>query len=313
MYFISPTEWGSWEKTSPFFKCGKGSSFLNKLAIEIWRESVQTTCYLINHLSTPLFSHKSPYQLLHNKPSTYNYLWNFDCLCYATNLLPTHKFDQIGIFVGNPLGLKGYRAYDLATQILFFLRCYILWTYIPISHSSSRTRARYSNSSIATHLQRTKLHRSKHLTSQWPFIIFTNLISITFSCPKQPYTWPWPHWATITSYYSPFCLSQMTKCQTLKFPYLPHSLGCSQPVFFLVKYASPFTSIYFLWTTLTQISKFFLYYHYTCGTCNLWTSTFGSEMAERHGYKITCSWTKIYLDIHLSPFQSSSNQVQIQD
>jgi hypothetical protein len=40
-------------------------------------------------------------------------------LCYATNLLPKHKFDARAhqcIFFGYPLGQKGYRLYDLDTQ-----------------------------------------------------------------------------------------------------------------------------------------------------------------------------------------------------
>lgn len=73
---------------------GRALHFQANLPLKFWVESVQTACYLINRLPTPLLSYKSPYQLLHNKPPTYNHLRTFGCLCYATNLLPIHKFDQ---------------------------------------------------------------------------------------------------------------------------------------------------------------------------------------------------------------------------
>ena len=79
-------------------------------------------CYLINHLPTPLLSHKLSYQLLHNKLLTYDHLQTFGCLCYATNLLPTHKFDKRVhrcIFVGYPLGKKGYWIYNLESNKFF--------------------------------------------------------------------------------------------------------------------------------------------------------------------------------------------------
>ena len=41
--------------------------FQANLPLRFWGESVQTTCYLINRLPTPLFSLKSSYELLHNK------------------------------------------------------------------------------------------------------------------------------------------------------------------------------------------------------------------------------------------------------
>ncbi|CAL2258509.1 unnamed protein product [Prunus armeniaca] len=78
--------------------------FQANIPLRFWGESLQTACYLINRLPTPLLKHKSPYELLHNK---------------STNLLPKHKFDARAcrcVFFGYPLGQKGYRLYDLSTQ-----------------------------------------------------------------------------------------------------------------------------------------------------------------------------------------------------
>ena len=86
---------------------GRALRFQANLPLKFWGESIQMACYLINRLPTPPLSHKSPYQLLYNKLPSYHHLRTFGCLCYATNLLPTHKSDQRArrfIFVGYPLG-----------------------------------------------------------------------------------------------------------------------------------------------------------------------------------------------------------------
>jgi len=74
-------------------------------------ESLQTTCYLINRLPTPLLKHKSPFELLHHRSPDYSTLRVFGCLCYATNLFPKHKFDARArrcVFFGYPLDQKHY-------------------------------------------------------------------------------------------------------------------------------------------------------------------------------------------------------------
>ena len=88
-------------------------------------ESLQIACYLINHFPTPLLKHKSPYELLHNKSPYYSQSQVFGCLCYATNLLPKHKFDVWDhrcVFFCYPPSLKGYRLYDLDIYIFFSFR-----------------------------------------------------------------------------------------------------------------------------------------------------------------------------------------------
>ena len=76
----------------------------------------------MNHLPTLFLSHKSSYQLLHNKLPTCNHLRTFGCVCYATNFLPIHKLDQRAhhcIFVGYSLGQIGYWVYDLESNKFF--------------------------------------------------------------------------------------------------------------------------------------------------------------------------------------------------
>ena len=85
---------------------GQTLRFQANIPLCFWGESLQTTCYLINRLPTPLLKHKSPFELLHHRSPNYSTLRVFDCLCYATNLLPKHKFDARArryVFFGYPL------------------------------------------------------------------------------------------------------------------------------------------------------------------------------------------------------------------
>ena len=92
--------------------------FQSHLPLTFWGESVQTAAYLINRLPSPLLSNKSPFELLHNRPPSLDHLKVFGCLCYATTVHPTHKFDARAkrcIFVGYPPGQKGYKLYNMET------------------------------------------------------------------------------------------------------------------------------------------------------------------------------------------------------
>ncbi|KAF7132885.1 hypothetical protein RHSIM_Rhsim09G0014100 [Rhododendron simsii] len=112
---------------------GRALRFQANLPLTFWGESVQTACYLINCLPTPLLPYQSPYQKLHKMQPTYTHLRTFGCLCYATNLKPKHKFDQRAhrcIFIGYPLGQKGYRVYELSTHKFFSTRDVVFYEQI---------------------------------------------------------------------------------------------------------------------------------------------------------------------------------------
>lgn len=77
------------------------------LPLKFWREHIQTACYLINRLPTPLLFNKAPYEKLFQKPPFYTHIRVYGCLCFATNLSTTHKFDTQArkcIFLGYPKG-----------------------------------------------------------------------------------------------------------------------------------------------------------------------------------------------------------------
>ncbi|CAL2228141.1 unnamed protein product [Prunus armeniaca] len=119
---------------------------------DIWgphnTHSLQTACYLINRLPSPLLSHHTPYELLHGTSPLYSHLRVFGCLCYATNLTPTHKFDTRArrcLFLGYPLGQKGYHVFDLDTKKFFVSRDVVFHEHIfplsdhPPAHQTATT------------------------------------------------------------------------------------------------------------------------------------------------------------------------------
>lgn len=99
--------------------------FQPHLPLSFWEECVLTAVYLINRLPPPLLSTKSPFELLYNRPPSFDHLKVFGCLCYAIVVQLNQKFDpraKCCIFVGYPIGKKCYKLYDLETHKFFVSR-----------------------------------------------------------------------------------------------------------------------------------------------------------------------------------------------
>ena len=96
------------------------------LPIYFWGESVLAAAHLINRTPSPLLQNKSPYEILFNKPPSYNTIRTFGCLCFAQNQKTGgNKFASKSrkcIFVGYPFGQKGWKLFDLDSNVFLVSR-----------------------------------------------------------------------------------------------------------------------------------------------------------------------------------------------
>lgn len=94
--------------------------FQSRVPIVFWGECLKTVVFLINRTPTPLLQGKTPYQLLFKKVPEYSALKVFGCLAFAFTLPSKRdKFTPRAVptvFMGYPIGYKGYKLYDLTTK-----------------------------------------------------------------------------------------------------------------------------------------------------------------------------------------------------
>lgn len=83
-------------------------------------ECISTVVFLINRVPSPALKDKSPYELLYHKLPPYEHFRVFGCLAYA--VVPPHQRNKLSpratpiVFMGYPIGYKGYKLFDTATN-----------------------------------------------------------------------------------------------------------------------------------------------------------------------------------------------------
>ncbi|KAI0500672.1 hypothetical protein KFK09_018888 [Dendrobium nobile] len=96
------------------------------LPSSFWYDAILTDVFLINRLSSPNTSSKSPYHLLYQNPPDYSILRPFGCRCFPwTKPLTPNKLAPRSvpyIFIGYTIHNKGFKCYDPATTKIIVSR-----------------------------------------------------------------------------------------------------------------------------------------------------------------------------------------------
>lgn len=100
---------------------GRALMFQANLPVSFWGECVLTASHLINRTPSPLLDNQTPFEILFGTSPSYSTIKTFGCLCFAHNQKAKgDKFvsrSRKCVFVGYPFGKKGWKLYDLDTNI----------------------------------------------------------------------------------------------------------------------------------------------------------------------------------------------------
>ena len=90
-----------------------------------WGECVLAATHIINKLPMANLHWKTPFEMLYGQTATLEDLRTIGCLCYASKIGETDKFEPRArkcVLLGYTFGLKGYKLYDMDTRKVFHSR-----------------------------------------------------------------------------------------------------------------------------------------------------------------------------------------------
>ncbi|KAH9743963.1 Integrase catalytic domain-containing protein [Citrus sinensis] len=94
----------------------------NSLPKYFWAETVNTTCYVLNHVLIRPHLNKTPFELWKDRKPNISYFKVFGCKCFILNTKDNlGKFDSksdVGIFLGYSNSSKAYRVYNKRTLVV---------------------------------------------------------------------------------------------------------------------------------------------------------------------------------------------------
>ncbi|KAJ0432465.1 putative RNA-directed DNA polymerase, Protochlorophyllide reductase [Helianthus annuus] len=87
------------------------------LPLKFWGECIQAATYIINRLPSKVINNRTPYEIIFGEEPDYDRMKVFGCLAYYWSTeTGGDKFayrGRPGVFIGYPLGTKGYKVYDI--------------------------------------------------------------------------------------------------------------------------------------------------------------------------------------------------------
>ena len=118
--------------------------FQANLPVDFWGLCALTAAYLINRTPTKLLQGKTPFEMIYHRSPPMDHLRVFGCVCYVHN--QKHRGDKFesrsnrSIFIGYPFAKKGWRVYNLETDVVSVSRDVVFleteFAYPPTSISS---------------------------------------------------------------------------------------------------------------------------------------------------------------------------------
>ena len=115
--------------------------FQSRVPLCFWGDCLQTATFLVNRTPMAVLKNQSPYMVLYEKEPNYFSFRAFGCLAFASTFPSTRdKFSPQAvptIFMGYPLGYKGYRLYNIQTRKFLISRDVVFYEDIFPFHTVS--------------------------------------------------------------------------------------------------------------------------------------------------------------------------------
>lgn len=106
-----------------------------------WNDCILTAAHIINHVSGPLLSKTTPYELLFNSPNSYFHMRILGCLCFASSLSHIRtKFDSQGrsyVLLGYHFGIKCINSLTFILKQFLYQEMYPFINVFPFHQPNS--------------------------------------------------------------------------------------------------------------------------------------------------------------------------------